>query len=68
MSKHREWYEKYIGYCFNDNGVEVILEDILTYEDGSKCYQVRRADNGRRSICPYSVFKDIAKQTRLPKL
>ena len=66
----REWYEKYIGYCFSDNGKEVILEDIYNFEDGRKCYQlVEKKEDGtyKRYITDYSVFKGIAKQTSLPR-
>lgn len=63
----REWYEKYIGYCFNDNGNECILEDIFTYEDGRKCYQLFYPETEHRTITDYKVFKGIAKQTDLPR-
>lgn len=29
MTRRRVWYAKYIGYCFTDNGEEVILEDVF---------------------------------------
>lgn len=66
----REWYEKYIGYCFTDNGKEVILEDVCIYEDGRKCYELsEKQDDGtyRRYITDYQSFKLIAKQTSLPR-
>lgn len=33
MERKRVWYAKYIGYCFTDNGKEVILEDVFYWED-----------------------------------
>lgn len=33
MTRRRVWYAKYIGYCFTDNGEEVILEDVFYWED-----------------------------------
>lgn len=33
MMRRRVWYAKYIGYCFTDNGEEVILEDVFYWED-----------------------------------
>ena len=68
--KKREWYEKYIGYAFSNNGKETILEDICNFEDGRKCYQVsEKQEDGsyKRYICDYSTFKDIAHQTALPR-
>lgn len=68
MSK--QWYEKYIGYCFNDNGKEVILNDITEYEDGRKCYDLsEKQEDGtyKNYITDYQTFKLIAKQTALPK-
>ena len=67
----KQWYEKYIGYCFSDNGQEVILEDIGQYADGRYCYQLaeRQADGTyKRYITDYGVFRKIAKQTALPRI
>lgn len=65
----RQWYEKYIGYCFTNNGKEVILEDVYFYEDGRKCYELseKQADGTyKRYITDYKGFRSIAKQTALP--
>lgn len=62
----RQWYEKYIGYCFNDNGTEVILKDVFNYEDGRRGYELHEPKTGRWYITDYSVFKKIAKQNDLP--
>jgi hypothetical protein len=65
-----EWYEKYIGYCFTDNGKEVILNNIYTYENGKKCYEMKeKQSNGTYEtyICDWKTFKNIAHQTVLPK-
>lgn len=72
MARSRKWYEKYIGYCFNDNGREVVLEDIFYYEDEKgkitgTAYQMRYTDNNETFDCGYQVFKEIADQTILPK-
>lgn len=72
MKRSRKWYEKYIGYCFNDNGREVVLEDIFYYEDENgkitgTAYQMRYTDNNESFDCDYQVFKKIADQTNLPK-
>lgn len=72
MRQHK-WYEKYIGYCFNDNGREVVLEDIFYYEDDNgkisgTGYEMRYTDNNESFICDYKVFKDIIGQTDLPRI
>ena len=67
MANKKQWYEKYIGYCFNDNGKEVILEDIFSYEDSRKGYQLFEKETNKRYITDYQTFKTIAKQTNLPK-
>lgn len=72
MARSRKWYEKYIGYCFNDNGREVILEDIYYYENENgkitgSAYEMRYVDNGETFNCDWEVFKEIANQTNLPK-
>ena len=63
----RQWYEKYIGYCFNDNGRECVLTNIFSYEDGKRGYELYYNDNNQNCITDYKVFKAIAKQTNLPK-
>lgn len=63
----KQWYEKYIGYCFNDNGREVILDDVYEYEDGRKCYEMHYPDTGEGFITGYREFMRIRKQTDLPK-
>ena len=63
----KEWYEKYIGYCFNDNGKDCILQDIYNYEDGRKCYDLFYPETKTSCITDYKVFKKIAKGTVLPK-
>lgn len=65
--KNYEWYEKYIGYSFNDNGQEVILEDIYSYEDGRKCYQLYYPETEKRCITDYKGFMEIRRQTALPR-
>ena len=62
-----KWYEKYIGYCFNDNGNDCILTDITIYEDGRKCYFVEYPKTKTFATMDYKSFKLIAKQTDLPK-
>lgn len=63
----KQWYEKYIGYCFSDNGKEVILQDIFRYEDGKKGYELYYPAAKETCITDYKVFKQITKQTVLPK-
>lgn len=68
--KKKQWYEKYIGYCFNNNGKETILNDIYVYEDGRKCYDLSEKQKDgtyNNYICDYKTFKEIVKQTVLPK-
>lgn len=70
MSKKRK-FEKWIGYCFtHPNGHEVVLDDLYEYEDGRNCYEMKeRMDDGsyKKYICDYSTFKEIWKNTLLPK-
>lgn len=63
----RGWYEKYIGYCFNDGGEEVILDDIYNYEDGRLCFEMHYPKSGKRFITDYRGFMAIRKQTVLPR-
>ena len=63
----KAWYEKYIGYCFNDDGKECILEDVVKYEDGSMCYMVYYPENGNYVDMHWACFKNIAHNTNLPK-
>ena len=65
--KRKQWYEKYIGYCFNDNGREVILDDVFEYEDGRKCFEWHYTDDGSSFICDWKVAREIKNQTNLPK-
>lgn len=72
MARSRKWYEKYIGYCFNDNGREVVLQDIFYYENEngkitSTAYEMKYTDTNEVFTCDYKVFREIAKQTNLPK-
>ena len=55
--RQRKWYEKYIGYCFNDNG-----------KISGTGYEMRYTDNNESFICDYKVFKDIIEQTDLPRI
>ena len=71
MARKRVWYEKYIGYCFTDNGREVILEDVFYWEDENgknkrTGYQIYYPDTGERIMTDLSGFSPIAKQTWLP--
>lgn len=68
----RTWYEKYIGYCFTDNGQEVILEDVFYWEDENgrnkrTGYQLFYPATGRTVMTDYSGFMQIRKQTCLPR-
>lgn len=62
----KEWYEKYIGFSFNDDGREVILKDTYRYEDGRKCYELYYPDTKETCITDYAVFKKIVDGTVLP--
>lgn len=64
-NKKKQWYEKYMGYCFNYDGREVVLEDVYEYEDGRKCFQFSSQDGD--FICDYKLMKYIKNQTVLPK-
>lgn len=63
----RGWYEKYIGYCFNDNGKEVILDDVCKYEDGHLCFFMHERETGKAFNADYKVFMEIRRQTNLPR-
>ena len=68
----RTWYEKYIGYCFTDNGRECILEDVFYWEDENgrnkrTGYQMFYPDTEEVLFTDYSGFMQIRKQTCLPK-
>lgn len=72
MERKRIWYAKYIGYCFTDNGREVVLEDVFYWEDEkgkNKCtgYQLRYLDNDEVVFTDLSEMRRIARQTVLPK-
>lgn len=71
MARKRTWYEKYIGYCFTDNGREVILEDVFYFEDENgknkrTGYQIYYPDTNERIMTDLSGFRPIARQTWLP--
>lgn len=70
--RKRTWYKKYIGYCFNDGGAEVILEDVCYFEDENgnidrTGYDLYYPATGKRTIVGYSEFMRIRNQTHLPK-
>ena len=72
MAQKRIWYAKYIGYCFTDNGREVILEDVFYWEDEKgrnqrTGYQLYYPDIGERILTDLSEMRRIARQTVLPK-
>lgn len=60
-------YEKYIGYCFNDYGKEVVLESIIEYTDGCCGYEIYYSKEKDRSVVNLKTFRKIAQQTVLPK-
>ena len=68
----RRWYEKYIGYCFNDNGKEVVLEEVFYWvdENGKKKgtgYEMFYPATGMRVVMDYNSFMRIRNQTCLPR-
>ena len=63
----RKWYEKYVGYCFTDNGQEVILEDVFRYENGKTGYQLYYPAINKRVLVDYQEFMRVRKQTDLPR-
>lgn len=72
MERKRIWYAKYIGYCFTDNGREVVLEDVFYWEDEKgknkvTGYQLRYLDNDEVVFTDLSEMRRIARQTVLPK-
>ena len=62
-----QWYEKYVGYCFTDNGQEVILEDVFRYENGKTGYQLYCPATNKRVLVDYQEFMRVRKQTDLPR-
>lgn len=72
MARRRAWYAKYIGYCFTDNGKEVILEDVFYWEDENgkskrTGYQLYYPDANSRVFTDLSEMRRIAMQTNLPR-
>lgn len=72
MARTRTWYAKYIGYCFSDDGQEVILEDIFYFEDENgknqrTGYQLYYPATDERVLTDLTEMKRIANQTNLPK-
>ena len=72
MERKRVWYAKYIGYCFTDNGKEVILEDVFYWEDENgknkkTGYQLYYPETNERVLTDLLEMKRIARQTVLPK-
>ena len=68
----RRWYEKYIGYCFTDNGKEVILEEVFYWVDENgknkgTGYTMFYPATGDRVVMDYTSFMKIRKQTCLPR-
>lgn len=67
----RAWYEKYIGYCFNDDGKEVILDGICCFQDENgknkrTAYELYYPATNESVIVDYKEFMRIRKQTNLP--
>jgi hypothetical protein len=65
------WYEKYIGYCFSNNGKEVVLNNVYKREDGSICYDLsEKQEDGkyRAYTANYKSFREIVKQTNIPRV
>lgn len=71
MTRRRVWYAKYIGYCFTDNGEEVILEDVFTGKMKRKNkrtgYQLYYPSRNETVFTDLSGMKRIARQTVLPR-
>lgn len=72
MTRRRVWYAKYIGYCFTDNGEEVILEDVFYWEDEKgknkrTGYQLYYPSRNETIFTDLSGIKRIARQTVLPR-
>jgi len=63
----RGWYEKYIGYCFNDDGREAVLDDVWRFENGRLCFQMHYPETGEYQVMDYKSFMEIRKQTVLPR-
>nr|DAG70870.1 MAG TPA: hypothetical protein [Caudoviricetes sp.] len=72
MERKRVWYAKYIGYCFTDNGKEVVLEDVFYLKDKNGknkkiIYQLFYPETNKMVFTDLSEMKRIARQTVLPK-
>lgn len=72
MMRRRVWYAKYIGYCFTDNGEEVVLEDVFYWEDEKgenkrTGYQLYYPAKNETVFTDLSGMKRIARQTVLPR-
>ena len=69
--RKRTWYQKYIGYEFNDNGRAVVLTDVFYFEDEGKVtgtgYEIKDSKTGETQVLDYTAFKAIVDQTNLPK-
>ena len=68
----RRWYEKYIGYCFTDNGKEAVLEEVFYWVDENgknkgTGYTMFYPATGERAVMDYTSFMQIRKQTYLPR-
>ena len=68
----RKRYEKYVGYCFTDDGKEVVLEEVFYWvdENGKKKgtgYTMFYPAVGERVVMDYTSFMRIRKQTCLPR-
>lgn len=71
MERKRVWYAKYIGYCFTDNGKEVILTDVFYWENENgknkrTGYELYYPATNERVYTNLSEMKRIARQTVLP--
>ena len=72
MERKRVWYAKYIGFCFNDNGEEVVLKDIFYWEDENgknkrTGYELHYPATNKYVYADLSEMRRIAKQTNLPR-
>lgn len=72
MERKRVWYAKYIGYCFSDNGQEVILKDVFYWEDENRKnertgYELYYPKTGEWAYVDSKEMRRIARQTVLPK-
>lgn len=68
----RTWFAKYIGYCFSDNGKEVVLKDVFYWEDENgknrrTGYELYYPAEKRTILTDLTEMRRIAQQTVLPR-